>query len=58
MKPCPFCDSKLLEICDALFDLDDSIVVRCTECDAEGPHAQSNEDAVKKWDDRVEGGAA
>lgn len=56
MKPCPFCGSKLLEICDSM--LDDDIVVRCTECETEGPHAESTQDAVAKWDERVTGGEA
>ncbi len=57
MKPCPFCGSKLLEICDSMLDYD-SVVVLCIKCKAEGPKADSEKAAVAKWDERVEGGAA
>ena len=47
LKPCPFCGSSAV----ALVGLE----VRCGNCTAVGPFGVTGEQAVKRWNERVEG---
>jgi Lar family restriction alleviation protein len=51
-KFCPFCGSMDLELrgCDAPF------YVACNSCGAEGPMANSEEEAIAGWDNRYRAG--
>lgn len=43
---CPFCDGSVARACE--FDVD-RWAVSCVQCEAIGPSAKSETDAVEKW---------
>ena len=52
-KPCPFCGSTDLDVCSII--MVDAYRVRCGNCIAEGPAADTPRDAVEKWNARTKG---
>lgn len=52
IKPCPFCGSHNLGYHGDTTDFlsRDRYWVYCMRCEAQGPKADSREEAVKRWD--------
>ena len=50
LEPCPFCGSPDVRIVRALSPRSRSVY--CGQCEAEGPHGESGEKAVKLWNTR------
>ena len=48
-RPCPFCSSTNLEVCD---NDRGNPTVWCKDCRCDGPEAFSNDQAIEKWNMR------
>lgn len=49
LQPCPFCSGELTE---AVIDENENRVVLCNDCQAQGPAASDEHNAVKAWNQR------
>lgn len=54
LKPCPFCEGKTVSIYDYqnYYTLPYHWRVKCDKCGAEGPIADSKEEAIDAWNKR------
>lgn len=50
LKPCPFCDSTELEPSEIT---DTAFTVYCNKCHSSGPEGVTMEEAIRKWNRRV-----
>jgi len=54
LEQCPFCgESYAINVLDASDQYVSSFWVTCGNCDAEGPVADTEDDAVEKWNKRI-----
>lgn len=51
-SPCPFCGGTDFQV-DIFIGRDPWAVIMCENCDAVGPSAENEEEAWKRWDNRV-----
>ena len=52
LADCPFCGcGQMYTVCNALHDK--SWVVECCKCHAQGPHADTEKEALNLWNERV-----
>ena len=51
LKPCPFCGSENIEITSYCADL---VFIQCDGCGATFPHFDSEKEAIKAWNGRVD----
>lgn len=49
LRPCPFCGNEEIELYTII-----GFYVTCEKCGAEGPGSKSKNDAICKWNRRVE----
>lgn len=59
IKPCPFCGSKRIRINSTREDREEEDKLQtywglCMDCGADGPNAESAEEAVRMWNERME----
>jgi hypothetical protein len=51
LKPCPFCSTNYTAL-DICLDCDEYWYVACDNCDGKGGYANTEEDAILKWNHR------
>ena len=49
--PCPFCDSRKVESCKVDHPYNKGIQVHCLSCEAKGPIAKTEEQAIEAWNE-------
>ncbi len=55
MIPCPFCGSEDIKVYDVPVDINPNFRAVCgnLDCQAEGPAADTDKEAIEKWGRRI-----